>query len=200
MKRKERKRRSWHGFTGREESEGNYEMVQVKISGLEVTAVMIRVTELCTHAWLTSTQYEQKHCKVGIMLFPFYNERNWGTEVKYSVQGHKLESDGIRSKRRDFYSKVCDLNLCATLYTNRGGKGKLLSRCQGSQTKWLLGMIQPVSKPLPAYALKLTKVIFPRKWLCGVFSSTLLCWSPNKPTGLVVLWIARLLQGYCLYS
>ena len=50
MKRKERKRRSWHGFTGREESEGNYEMVQVKISGLEVTAVMIRVTELCTHA------------------------------------------------------------------------------------------------------------------------------------------------------
>ena len=34
----------------REESEGNYEMVQVKISGLEVTAVMIRVTELCTHA------------------------------------------------------------------------------------------------------------------------------------------------------
>lgn len=60
----------------REESEGNYEMVQVKISGLEVTAVTMRVTELCTHAWLTLTQSEQKHYKVGTMLFPFYNERN----------------------------------------------------------------------------------------------------------------------------
>ena len=60
----------------REASEGNYEMVQVKISGLEVTAVRVRVTELCTKTWLVLTQSEQKHYKVGTVLFPFYNGSN----------------------------------------------------------------------------------------------------------------------------
>ena len=99
----------------------------------------------------------------------------------------QLESDRIRIKPKDFYSKACDLNLCTTLYRIRDEKQKLRSRFQGNQMKELLRSIRPISRPFPVSSLKLAKLIFPKKWVRGVFSSSLLCWSPNKPTGLVVL-------------